>query len=151
MEIKIKKLNERAIIPEKKTTHAAAYDLAVPRDFIIRPGRQVVPLGLAIQLPYGYEAKIEPRSGYSSNGFAGYRADTQYRFDADVIPGKVDADYRGGIGVIVISREPLMFTIRAGQRIAQLTVYRCEKVDFTLTEELSPTLRGEGGYGSTGE
>lgn len=151
MEIKIKELNERAIIPEKKTTHAAAYDLAVPRDFIIRPGRQVVPLGLAIQLPYGYEAKIEPRSGYSSNGFAGYRADTQYRFDADVIPGKVDADYRGGIGVIVISREPLMFTIRAGQRIAQLTVYRCEKVDFTLTEELSPTLRGEGGYGSTGE
>lgn len=151
MGIKIKKLNERAIMPEKKTTHAAAYDLAVPRDFIIRPGRQVVPLGLAIQLPYGYEAKIEPRSGYSSKGFAGYRADTQYRFDADVIPGKVDADYRGGIGVIVISREPLMFTIRAGQRIAQLTVYRCEDVDFTLTEELTPTLRGEGGYGSTGE
>ncbi|HAB41837.1 MAG TPA: dUTP diphosphatase [Porphyromonadaceae bacterium] len=150
MRIKIKKLNERAIMPEKKTQYAAAYDLAVPRDFIIRPGRQVVPLGLAIELPYGYEAKIEPRSGYSSKGFAGYRADTQQCFDADVIIGKIDADYRGGIGVIVISREPLMFTIRSGQRIAQLTIYRCEDAEFEEVDDLEMTNRGEGGFGHTG-
>ncbi len=151
MDIRIKKLNERAIMPEKKTACAAAYDVAVPRDFVIRQGRQVVPLDLAIELPHGFEAKIEPRSGYSAQGFAGILADTQYRFDADVIPGKIDADYRGGIGVIVVSREPRMFVIKAGQRIAQLTLYRCQEADFTLTEELSPTIRGEGGYGSTGE
>lgn len=108
-----------------------------------------MPLGFAIELPQGYAAEIRPRSGYSSKGFAGTLADTEYRFDADIIHGLVDSDYRDGIGAIIISREQRGFIIRKGQRVAQMLIIKAETADFEETDELSETDR-HGGFGHTG-
>lgn len=153
MEIKIQKLSEHAIVPTKATEGSMAYDLYVPFDQIIVHGRQVIDLFFAIELPKGYEAKVEPRSGFASKGFAGSLDRTQepsMRFDCDVIVGKIDSDYRGPIGVIVHNRDSHAFFIKRGQRIAQLTIYRVEEAVFTEVEELSETDRGTGGFGHTG-
>ena len=150
MEIKIKKLSEDAIIPRKATKGAAAYDVYVPKDTIIHYGRQVIPLDIAISIPYGYEAKIEPRSGFSSKGI-----ETSSKFsdrkDADVLVGKIDSDYRGNIGVIINSHETYSFLLEKGIRIAQMTIYKVEDADFVTVDELDETDRGEGGFGHTGK
>lgn len=151
MIVKIKKLSDDAFVPVKATDGSAAYDVFAPCDTIIRPGRQVVDLQFAIELPYGYEAKIESRSGYSSKGFAGYATrtcDSLRRFDCDVLTGKVDSDYRGPVGVIVNNRDSTFF-IKQGQRIAQLTIYSVGVADFVECDELSDTERSTGGFGST--
>lgn len=151
MTIKIKRLTENAVIPTKATDGAAAYDVYAPLTVLVKSGRQVIDLGFAIELPKGYEAKIEPRSGYSSKGFAGvidYTSDIEMRFDCDVLQGKIDSDYRASIGVIVCNRDR-NFYIRKGQRIAQLTIYKVENAEF-VPGELSDTDRGEGGFGHTG-
>lgn len=164
MEVKIKKISKDAVTPNKATKGSAAYDVYTPKDYIVKPGRQVLPLGIAIQLPYGYEAKIEPRSGFSSKGMEGHKIDvleidghtTQIssdivrRFDADVISGKIDSDFCGEIGAIVISREDRPFLIPKHTRIAQLTIYKVEDAEFTEVEQLDETERGEGGFGHTG-
>lgn len=152
MEIKIQKLSGKAIVPTKMTKGSAAYDLFAPFDQILVHGRQVIDLYLAIELPEGYEAKIEPRSGYAAKGFVGALDNTQepnIRFDCDVIVGKIDSDYRGGIGVIVCNRDRPFF-IKRGQRIAQLTIYKVEEAEFTEVEKLSETERETGGFGHTG-
>lgn len=150
LRVKIKKLHPDAVIPTKATPQSACYDVYAPCDFVVRQGRSVMPLGFAIELSPGYCAEIRPRSGYSSKGFAGILADTGYRFDADVIHGCVDSDYRGEIGVIIKSSEMRNFTIKRGQRIAQMFIQRAENVLFEVAEELSDTVRGTGGYGSSG-
>lgn len=141
MRNKFKRLHEGAKIPKKATEGSAAYDLSVTEDVIIKPGRQILPLGFALEMEPGYQALVEPRSGFSSKGMEGYDivriftyeskmgtiqcfADhrnpehgvvKEYvsrnpeRFDCDVIVGKIDADYRGGIGVIVNNRENVIF------------------------------------------
>lgn len=154
MEVKIKKLSEDAIIPKKATTGAAAYDVYTPKDYYVVKGRQVLKLDIAIELPLGYEAKIEPRSGFSSKGFEGYyykpecdRVTT--RFDAEVINGKIDSDYRGNVGVIVKSNEECFF-VPKGTRIAQMTIYKVEDAIFKLSDDLSETNRNDGGFGHTG-
>lgn len=149
MKIKFKPLSELAIMPKKATQGAAAYDVYVPQNTTIRQGRQIVPLDFAMEIPYGYEAKIEPRSGYSSKGMDGiYEIDKQRRFDCDVIQGKIDSDYRGCVGVIV-RNNGVQFMIERGTRIAQLTIYKVEDAEFEIVEDLSETKRGDGGYGST--
>lgn len=168
MNVKIKKLHENAVTPKKATKGSAAYDLYVCEDITIHPGRQVVPLGFAIEMPENIEAKIEARSGFSSKGMEGYDlvgldtiktvdglkvvkyvAVDPSRFDADVITGKVDSDYRDSVGVIINSRHPFDFVIKAGTKIAQMTFYKVENADFESVEELSETDR-QGGFGSTG-
>lgn len=149
LKIKIKKLHPDAVIPTKATSQSAGYDVYAPCDFNIPPGRTVMPLGLAMELPVGYAAKIRPRSGYSSKGFAGTLADTEYRFDADVIDGVVDSDYRNGIGVIIRSHELRSFVIKKGQRIAQMLIIKTENAEFEEVESLTSTDR-HGGYGHTG-
>lgn len=156
MEIKIKKLTEGATIPTKATPGAGAYDVYTPRDYEITRGRQILALDIAIELPHGYEAKIEPRSGFSAKGILGYSSkpltldeSKTMRFDADVIQGKIDSDYRGNIGVIVRSCEQYFF-IPKGTRIAQLTIYKVEDASFHEVENLSDTARGECGFGHTG-
>lgn len=152
MIVKIKKLSDAAIVPTKATEGSAAYDLYAPCDIVVRPGRQVIDMMFAIELPYGYEAKIESRSGYSSKGFAGYATktcDSLRRFDCDVLSGKVDSDYRNSIGVIVNNRDSAFFITR-GQRIAQLTIYSVGVADFVESDELSETGRGIGGFGHSG-
>lgn len=148
MKIRIKKLTEKAVIPQKATEGSAAYDVKIPSNVTIMQGRQVIPLDFAIELPYGYEAKIEPRSGFSRKGMEDYRGE---RKDADVLVGKIDSDYRGNVGVLVNSHESYPFLLAEGTRIAQMTIYKVEDAEFEETEELSETDRGIGGYGSTGK
>ena len=153
MIVKIKKLSDAAIMPTKATRGSAAYDLYAPCDMRIKPGRQIIDMMFAIELPLGYEAKIEPRSGYSSNGFAGSEYEGHEpteRFDCDVLLGKIDSDYRGPIGVIVNNMDNAFF-IKRGQRIAQMTIYKSEDTDLCEVDELSDTERGSGGFGHTGK
>lgn len=150
MNIKIKKLHPDARIPEKATPGAAGYDLYLPCECDLWSGRQRIPLGLAIELPEGYEAKVEPRSGYSTKGMEAVIGASIRRIDADVLVGKIDADYRGEICLIIHSHEPIIYKLWKGQRIAQLTIYKAENAEFELTDTLTATERGEGGFGSTG-
>lgn len=150
MEVKIKKLHPDAVIPKKATDGSAGYDVYLPREYKIYNGRNVLPLDLAIELPLGYEAKIEARSGFSAKGIEGMYIGSNdvTRFDADVIAGKVDADYRGNIGVIIYSKD--FFRIKKGTRIAQLTIYKVENAAFKEVEELTETGRSNGGFGHSG-
>lgn len=171
--VKIKLLSDKAIMPKRATDGSVAYDVYVPEDVIIRRGRQVVPLQFAIELPNKYyEAKIEPRSGFSSKGMEGYEiiagiptfgivsfaaegGASRYisletmRFDADVITGKVDSDFRQSVGVIINNRDRRDFMIKAGTRIAQMTIYKTAEAELTEAEKLSETDRN-GGFGHTG-
>lgn len=153
IKIKIKdKTNGLVSIPTKGTEGAAAYDLYAPKDFIVEVGRSVMPLGFAMEIPYGYEAKIEPRSGISVKGMPGFTssltADYRETYDCDVLVGKIDADYRGEVGVILNSFDH--FIIKKGTRLAQMTIYKVEDVQFETVDNLSETKRANGGFGSTG-
>lgn len=149
LKVKIKKLHPDAVIPTKATPQSAGYDVYAPCDYMVYSGRSVMPLGLAIELPQGYAAIIRPRSGYSSQGFAGTMADTEYRFDADCISGVVDADFRQGIGVIINSHEQRGFLVRKGQRVAQMLIIKAETADFEEVDSLSESDR-PGGFGHSG-
>jgi len=164
MEVKIKKLVSGAVLPKRATIGSAAYDLFVPTDMIVGKGRQIIPLGFAIEIPQGYEALIDARSGFSSKGMEGYaflpkpddgsglinhtRSHHATRYDCDVIQGKIDSDYRGGVGVIINNRD-VPFIIEKDTRIAQMTFHKVEDVEWHETDELSTTDRN-GGFGHTG-
>lgn len=139
-------------MPERKTSGAIGYDVFVPEDTVINPGRNRLKLGFSMQMPDLLEAKVEARSGFSANGMEGYYLGkvSPDRMDADVIPGKIDPDYRGEPAVIIRSCETVPFILRKGTRIAQMTFYRTERPPIMAVEELSDTVRGEGGFGSTG-
>lgn len=136
---------EGLALPAYQTEHAAGLDLlaAVPEDKPIQlaPGERVlVPTGLAIALPAGYEAQVRPRSGLAvKHGVTVLNA-----------PGTIDADYRGEIGVPLINHGHETFTIRRGERIAQMVVAPVVQVTFESVGELPPSARGAGGFGSTG-
>ena len=155
--IKIKRLNPDAIIPHKSTPGAVAYDIAIPDDYIALPGRHRIPLGFAIELPDGCEAKIETRSGIAAFGMQGCELDDfrhavftrPYRYDCDVITGKIDPDYRGEVAVIIHSHDR-PFVIPKGYRIAQMTIYKVQSPSFILVDELNETERADGGFGHTG-
>lgn len=142
------------LLPKRQTYGAAAYDLYCPKDTIIRLGRQVIPLGFRMSFPVDLEAQIEARSGFEVNGFEGYWIgdsimDKPCRFDADVLAGKIDSDYRGIVGVIVKSYEKIPFVCKAGTRIAQMTFVRIDHPELVVGQ-VDETSRGSGGYGSTG-
>ncbi len=154
------KLEDGGILPTKGTPGSAAYDVYLPCDYTITKGRQMLPLNFRMEMPDGHEAMIEPRSGFSSKGMEGFLAvwidpktgklitQGYGRYDCDVIPGKVDADYRGIVGVIVINRGK-EFVVCKGTRIAQMTIRKVENAVFVLSESLSNTERGTGGFGHT--
>jgi len=102
--------------------------------------RTIVKTGLFIELPVGHEAQVRPRSGLAA------------KFGITVLnaPGTIDADYRGEIGVILVNLSEEPFTIEHGDRVAQLVIAKHERADWTITDELSETDRGAGGFGSTG-
>ena len=131
--------------PRQQTAGAAGVDLLAALGesevMAIPPaGRALVPTGMAISLPPGYEAQVRPRSGLASkHGVTVLNA-----------PGTVDADYRGEIKVILINHGDMPFEIRRGDRIAQMVVAPVSAVAFELRESLDETLRGAGGFGSTG-
>lgn len=145
--MKIQLLSEGARVPERATGGAVAYDLFLPSEVKIMPGRQIVPLDIAIELPVGIEAKIEARSGFASKGMEDIDG---VRRDADALSGKIDYDYRGNICLIVNSHEKEPFTLAKGIRCAQMTFYRVELLDMDVVDELRKTDRGVGGFGHTG-
>ncbi|HEY0651072.1 dUTP diphosphatase [Phenylobacterium sp.] len=132
-------------LPAYETSHAAGMDLraAVPEDapFVLRPGdRHAVPTGLAFALPDGFEAQVRPRSGLAlKSGITCLNT-----------PGTIDADYRGEVKVILINHGPDDFTIRRGDRIAQLVIAPVVQARWTEVASLDETARGAGGFGSTG-
>lgn len=157
MNIKIKKLTDSAIIPTKSTAGSVAYDIAIPNTIYVPSGRSVVKLNFAIEMPIGYEAKIEPRSGHASKGMTGieiedYRLHNTtrlYRYDCDALIGKIDPDYRGDV-CLMLNNHDRPFVITKGSRIAQMTIYRVEAPAFIEVDELNETKRGTGGFGHTG-
>ena len=142
--IKIKVVNKgHQHLPAYATPQSAGMDLRANIDepITLHPmERRLIPTGLHVALPEGYEAQVRPRSGLAlKHGLTVLNA-----------PGTVDADYRGDIGVVLINLSQEDFVINDGERIAQLVIARHEQADFVVVEELDQTERGEGGYGHTG-
>lgn len=130
-------------LPRYETADSAGLDLlaAVGEDVTLPPGgRALIPSGLSIALPAGYEAQVRPRSGLA------------LRVGVTVLntPGTVDADYRGEVGVILINHGADDFTVTRGMRIAQMVVAPVTRLDWEIVESLPETARGAGGFGSTG-
>ena len=132
-------------LPAYQTVHAAGLDLlaAVPESapLTLAPGKHaLVPTGLAIALPDGFEAQVRPRSGLAA------------RHGVTVLnsPGTIDADYRGEIQVILINHGAEPFTVRRGERIAQMVIAAVVQATLVPTASLNETDRGSGGFGSTG-
>lgn len=130
-------------LPSYATAQSAGMDLmaAIATDMILPPGgRAVVPTGLAIALPEGFEAQIRPRSGLAAkNGVTVLNS-----------PGTIDADYRGEIGVILINHGSEAFAISRGMRIAQMVIARHAQAHWHQVDALPESGRGAGGFGSTG-
>jgi dUTP pyrophosphatase len=132
-------------LPAYQSAHAAGLDLlaAVPEDspLVLLPGKHaLVPTGLTIALPPGYEAQVRPRSGLAA------------KHGVTVLnsPGTIDADYRGEISVILINHGDAPFSIRRGERIAQMIIASVVRAELIPAASLSTTDRGAGGFGSTG-
>ena len=129
-------------LPRYMTAQAAGMDIfaAVPSDMRIAPGERVlVPTGIAVELPQGYEAEIRPRSGLA----------LKYGVTLVNSPGTIDADYRGEIGLIMINHGQETFVIRRGDRIAQMVVHPVSRVAWQAQSQLATSTRGEGGFGHT--
>ena len=143
--MKVKIINQSANdLPSYSTVLSAGMDLRanLEKEIVLKPlERVLVPTGLFIELPEGYEAQIRPRSGLAlKKGITVLNS-----------PGTIDADYRGEIGVILINLSNEDFTIQHGERICQMIVASHETVQWELTEELEETKRGAGGFGHTGK
>jgi dUTP pyrophosphatase len=147
VEIRIVRLPHGADLPlpSYQSADAAGLDLvaaiAATAPVTLVPGaRQVVPTGIAIALPHGFEGQLRPRSGLAA------------RHGVTVLnaPGTIDADYRGEIGVVMVNLGAAPFTVTRGMRIAQLIVAPVERARLVEVADLEPTLRGVGGFGSTG-
>ena len=128
-------------LPEYATPASAGVDLRASDGCVIPPGgRALVPTGLRIALPEGYEAQVRPRSGLA----------LRHGVTLPNSPGTIDADYRGEIGVILMNLGQEPFIVEPGDRIAQMVVAPVARVAWSEAEELDATERGEGGFGSTG-
>lgn len=142
--IKVKIINRSGFgLPAYETPSAAGMDIhaAIKEPVVLKPlQRTLVPTGLRIQLPQGYECQIRPRSGLA------------LRSGISLVntPGTVDADYRGEIGVIVINLSDTPFTINPGERIAQMVITRYSHVEWEPVERIDETVRGDGAFGHTG-
>lgn len=144
MNLKIKKLESSAIVPQYQSLGAAGFDLHALDTLSIAAGNTaMVRTGLAFQIPVGYELQIRPRSGLS--------AKTKIRVSN--APGTIDSDYRGEVLVIldnISQNQADSFKITAGDRIAQAVLQKVEKLNFQVVEELDETKRADRGLGSTG-
>ncbi len=143
--VRVKRVREGNDVPLPRymTEHSAGMDLYAHIDGEIKVGpmkRVVIPTGVAIALPDGYEAQIRPRSGLA----------VKYGITLVNSPGTIDADYRGEIKVILINLGDAPFVIRRGERIAQLIVHSVTRVEWDEVDMLDETARGTGGFGHTG-
>lgn len=130
-------------LPEYATSQSAGMDLRADNTepITIKPlQRRLIPTGLFMALPNGYEAQVRPRSGLA----------LKHGITVLNTPGTIDADYRGEIGVVLVNLSDTDFTVNRGERIAQLVIARCEQAELQVVTELDDTERGAGGYGHTG-
>lgn len=130
-------------LPQYATVHSAGLDLRANLDtpVTLKPlERSLVPTGLFIELPEGFEAQIRPRSGLAA----------KHGISLVNTPGTIDPDYRGEIKVILVNLSDVPFTLEPGERIAQMVIARFEHISWNEVEMLSETARGEGGFGHTG-
>jgi len=131
-------------LPSYSTALSAGMDIRanIESEIVLQPGeRKLIPTGLFIALPAGYEAQMRPRSGLAlKNGISLVNT-----------PGTIDADYRGEIGVILINHSTEPFTIRDGDRICQMVINKYETIGWEACEKLDATDRGVGGFGHTGK
>jgi len=144
MSIKIKVVNKGSQeLPKYETKNSVGMDLRanITEGVVIRPlDRALIPTGLHIALPEGYEAQIRPRSGLAlKKGITCLNT-----------PGTIDSDYRGDVGVILANISQEDFVVNPGDRIAQMIINKVERAEFELVEFLDETERGEGGFGHTG-
>lgn len=140
----VKIINRSAhALPSYETIASAGMDIRanLTEPVVLSPmGRAIVKTGLFIELPIGYEAQVRPRSGLAAKkGITVLNS-----------PGTIDADYRGEIGVILVNLSDEAFVIENGERIAQLVIAKHERAEWEEVEVLTETIRGEGGFGSTG-
>jgi len=138
--VKIVRRNNEIPLPRLGTSGSAACDIITPETVTIPPHETVcVSSGLRVELPHGYEMNIDPRSSTFRKGL--------------MVAGKIDSDFRGEFGIVIQNVNIYPITIEQGQRIAQVTVRRVEAVRWceTVLSDLSITVRGEKGFGSTGE
>lgn len=131
-------------LPAYETVNAAGMDLRadIEAPVLLKSlERKLIPTGLFIELPEGFEAQIRPRSGLA------------YKYGISIVnaPGTIDADYRGEIGVLLVNLSDTPFEINTGDRIAQMVVAKHEKVEWQEVDSLTDTARGAGGYGHTGK
>jgi dUTP pyrophosphatase len=130
-------------LPEYATVHSAGLDLRadLENSLVLKPlERTMVPTGLFIELPEGYEAQVRPRSGLAA----------KHGISIVNTPGTIDPDYRGEIKVILVNLSDVPFTLEPGERIAQMVIARFEHISWNEVETLSETERGAGGFGHTG-
>ena len=143
MEVKVKLLNEKAKLPKYMTNGDAGMDLSacLESEVTILPGEVfAVPTGLALAIPIGYEAQLRPRSGLALKN----------TISLPNSPGTIDSEYRGEVKVIIINHGKEKFTIKNGDRIAQMVFNKVEQASLVVVEELDNTERGAGGFGHTG-
>ena len=142
--MKIKIVNKsKHPLPEYATPGSAGMDLRANIDvpITLAPGeRKLIPTGIYIALPVGYEAQVRPRSGLA----------LKHGITVCNTPGTVDSDWRGPVGVILINLGQEDFVVNDGERIAQMVIAKHERAEWDVVEELDETERGEGGYGHTG-
>jgi len=142
--MKINIINKSAhALPHYETIASAGMDLRahIEQDIVLNPmERTIVPTGLFMELPVGYEAQVRPRSGLAA----------KHGLTVLNSPGTIDADYRGEIGVILVNLSQTAFTIKNGERVAQMVIAKHERAEWEEVQQLSETSRGEGGFGSTG-
>lgn len=143
IQVKVKKLHPEAIVPAYMSEHAAGMDLCTVIDapLTLAPGeRALLPTGLAMEIPPGFEGQVRPRSGLAlKKGIALVNS-----------PGTIDADYRGEIGIIIINHgsEPVEF--QPGDRVAQLIIAPVTQASLIVTDDLNDSTRSSGGFGHTG-
>jgi dUTP pyrophosphatase len=143
MTIDIVKLRDDAVLPQYQTAGAAGADIHACLDepVTFQPlERRIIPTGLAMAIPLGYEVQIRARSGMSS----------KYGMTMVNGVGTIDSDYRGEVGVLMVNLSNQAFTVEPGMRVAQMVVARYETVTWNEIDTLDKTARGEGGYGSSG-
>ncbi|KAJ4964846.1 hypothetical protein NE237_016695 [Protea cynaroides] len=137
--LRVKKLSENAILPKRASPLSAGYDLSSATETKVPArGKALVPTGLSIAIPEETYARIAPRSGLA------------WKHSIDVGAGVIDADYRGSIGVILFNHSDVDFEVKPGDRIAQLIIEKIITPEVLEVEDLDSTVRGEGGFGSTG-
>ena len=137
--VKFKMLSDTTLIPERASPDAAGYDIYADQSgFIIGGGRLAVSTGWAMEMPVGYYAEIRPRSGLA------------VKHGIDTLAGVIDSDYRGEVKVVLVNHSDSTFIIKAGDRIAQLVFRKHEAPNIMIVSELGDSVRGVGGFGSTG-